>query len=447
LQNWSRFKKVFGLYGALEHLAEAHGFGSFPGPGECWHIGPAQRKSLEPTLERWFGIPIPFSDLGDSVYANLTKQPFDRQPEAELDVLSPAVAGALKMRSVRELACQIGQSKVTAARSQLAQLPAPEKLEWIRSKWKSKLGNIEPNQHPEATTHWSKRVPSAEVEAITLNVEPGIVVPLLLLRPKASPQTRSGVVVAVSEAGKEGFLAVRSGEIEALLKSGIAVCLPDVRGTGETSPTPRRDPDGDDIDGDEIVLSSTDLMLGETLLGRRLKDLRTVLAYLRSRPDLDAQRVGLWGDSIAPVNPDHLVLDEQPNWQVGPQIEHQAEPLGGLLALLGALYEGNIRTIGIRRGLASYLSILEDRFTYVPEDIIVPGILEDGDIADAAAALAPRSLLLDGLVDGRNRAIPEQDLRHQMDPVYKAYQENSDAMSVHTGEGALNMAQWFIRHI
>src|SRR5437867_9556086 len=52
LPAWARYKKVFDLYHAPDHLAEAHGFGPFPGPGECWHIGPAQRRSLYPTLDR-----------------------------------------------------------------------------------------------------------------------------------------------------------------------------------------------------------------------------------------------------------------------------------------------------------------------------------------------------------------------------------------------------------
>ncbi|MGH9326033.1 MAG: acetylxylan esterase, partial [Terriglobia bacterium] len=57
---WTRDEKVWGFYDATDHLAEAHGFGTFPGPGEAWSIGPGQRRALEPILERWFGIPIPW---------------------------------------------------------------------------------------------------------------------------------------------------------------------------------------------------------------------------------------------------------------------------------------------------------------------------------------------------------------------------------------------------
>ena len=44
LPAWTRYHKVWRLYGATNHVAEAHGFGPFPGPGEAWTIGPAQRN-------------------------------------------------------------------------------------------------------------------------------------------------------------------------------------------------------------------------------------------------------------------------------------------------------------------------------------------------------------------------------------------------------------------
>ena len=35
--------------------------------------------------------------------------------------------------------------------------------------------------------------------------------------------------------------------------------------------------------------------LGRSLLGSRLKDLRTVLVYLRHREDIDGSKLALWG--------------------------------------------------------------------------------------------------------------------------------------------------------
>jgi len=58
--------------------------------------------------------------------------------------------------------------------------------------------------------------------------------------------------------------------------------------------------------------------------------------------------------------------------------------------------------------------VLEDRFVYVPGDTIVPGILECGDIGEVIAALAPRPILLQGLVDGRNRRVHGQERVRQI---------------------------------
>src|SRR4029077_8303596 len=104
---------------------------------------------------------------------------------------------------------------------------------------------------------------------------------------------RVPVVVAVSEGGKQRMLEQRESEIETLLKGGVAICLADVRGTGETAPDTRRGPSSA-----EVSLSATELMLGNTLLGARLKDLRTVLAYIEARQDIQSARIAVWGDSF-----------------------------------------------------------------------------------------------------------------------------------------------------
>jgi hypothetical protein len=194
--------------------------------------------------------------------------------------------------------------------------------------------------------------------------------------------------------------------------------------------------------------ANNELMLGETLLGRRLKDLRTVFAYLDSRHDLDSRRIGVWGDSFVPANPAHLLLDELPQWHVGPEIERQAEPLGGLLALLSALYEDRVRAVAVHSGLVSYLSILDNRFAYVPQDIIIPGILEMGDLPDVAAMLAPRPLFLEGLVDGRNRSLPEALLQQQLEPLFAAYKKAGAAPpDLLVKQADESLVQWFLAHL
>ena len=384
LPAWARYRKVFGFYGATENLAEAHGFGPFPGPGECTNIGPAQRRTMYPALERWFGIAPP------------AQEPEDRRPESELAALTPAVASALAMRPVHELAREIGGARLAAGRAALGKLPAAKRREWLQVNWAAKLGDVQPTAGAEAVPMWSREWNGATAEAYALNVEPEIVVPMLLLRP--SGVARTPVVVAVAEGGKERFLAHRGAELQQLLKAGIAVCLVDVRGTGETAPDSRRHPLSAGIS-----LAATESMFGKTLLGARLKDLRTAIAWVRRLGSVDAARIGIWGDSFSPPNPERPLINELLNWQIGPDIHRQAEPLGGLLGLLAGLYEADLRTVAVRGGLTGFASLLEDSFTYLPSDVVVPGVLELGDLDDVSANLGSVRFLAVDAVDARNR--------------------------------------------
>ena len=151
--------------------------------------------------------------------------------------------------------------------------------------------------------------------------------------------------------------------------------------------------------------AETELMLGQTMLGARLRDARTILHYLMSRPDVDPTRVAVWGDSFAETNPEDFAFDQSEMQVPGPFAQHQAEPLGPLVALLTALYEPTVARVAVRGGLASFISVLEDRFCHVPQDVIVPGILEAGDVPDILAALGSRPVPATGFVDGRNRVV------------------------------------------
>jgi hypothetical protein len=188
-------------------------------------------------------------------------------------------------------------------------------------------------------------------------------------------------------------------------------------------------------------------MLGRTLVGLRLFDLRQVLTYLRSRPYLDRTRIGLWGDSFAPPNPAgselKVPLDAEP-------FPHQSEPLGGLLALLGALYEDNVRVVFVHGGLVGYESVLASPFCYLPHDCIVPGALTAGDLCDVAASLAPRPLMLDGLVDGLNRRVSPDRVAEIFEPTRAAYRSLHAQSSLRLEDGASAAdaaAQWLSRRL
>ena len=127
-------------------------------------------------------------------------------------------------------------------------------------------------------------------------------------------------------------------------------------------------------------------MLGNTLVGLRLKDLRSVLRWLRTVPEIDAKRIGVWGDSFAPENGPERRLDVPLG--IGEELP-SAEPLGPLLALLAALFEDDVAAVVARGGLIAFRSTLQSQFVCIPHDVVVPGLLTAGDVSDLAAGLAP----------------------------------------------------------
>jgi hypothetical protein len=398
---WKRYKKVFKLYGERDHLGEVDGFGPFPGPGEVENVGLQHREKLYPILNRWLNIPVPITPYHNP------------RPEADLMCLTPAAAAERRPKTASAIALEIAQTHLAQARASRASLSASDLRRSLRASLREKLGDIDPAPGARARIIWTKRFSALSVDAAALDTAPGISVPLFLIKPQAASTQRLPVVLAFAQGGKEAFLTQRRGEMAALLEKGVAICLVDVRGTGETAPRGAHDMSS-------TSLAATDLMLGATALGQRLKDARTVVRYLMSRDDIDSKQLLLWGDSFAATNPREGLLDQSVGQVPGPQVIHQSDPLGSLLALLTALYEDDVRAVAARGGLASYLSVLEDRFCYVPQDVIVPGILETADIGDIVAAVAPRATLLENLVDGRNRLLTEsesdQQLRHGVGP-------------------------------
>jgi hypothetical protein len=142
-----------------------------------------------------------------------------------------------------------------------------------------------------------------------------------------------------------------------------------------------------------------------------------VIRYLATRDDVDATRLGLWGDSFAPVNPAEFV---DPPLRIN-YPPYNAEPAGAILAILGALFEDNVKAVVARGCLTSYAAIMDAPAFYVPHDAVVPGALEVADIPDLAAALAPLPLRLESFVDGRNRPAGRESLDEALTAVRKAY--------------------------
>ncbi len=426
---WKRYQRIWGdFYGAAEHVGVAHGKGtlkqSAPAASHCTNIGSFHRQMIHPLFERWFGIKATEYSAPRSV--------------KELTCLTEAARLELKPKSLTDLMSALGAERIDKARQRLAGKSPDERRRLLRDDWARLLGPISPAKPPVVKERKTDEQPvaGAKVERVVLEVEPGIVVPILVLVP-IKRIGKAPVVVGLARAGKAGFLKERAAELRTLIAGGAIVVLPDLRAIGETRVGTSRGRDGSDTG-----LSTQVHLFGETLLGQRLRDLRAVLAWLRSRDDVDGQRLALWGDSFTPTNgPDtnFKLPHGVGGWPKGP------EPLGGLLALLGGLFEDDVRAVHIAGSLVGYHGILTHFAVLVGHDDVVPGALTAGDLCDLAGGLAPRPLHLEAMVDHLNRPVAVGDVKKIYEPTVRSYSATPGALSF--ADRRSSAATWLLQRL
>jgi hypothetical protein len=115
--------------------------------------------------------------------------------------------------------------------------------------------------------------------------------------------------------------------------------------------------------------------------------------------------------------------------------------MGATAALLLALYEPDVRAVLARGGLIGFASLLDGPAAHVVLDAVVPGAVDGGDLAAVAAALAPRPLRLEAVVDGRNRLAAQERLERDLGTLREAYRMTPDALLLSPGESA-DIVDW-----
>jgi cephalosporin-C deacetylase-like acetyl esterase len=429
---WKRYQQVWGqFYNAADKIGFAHGYGTLreqaSQASHCTNIGRVHRRMIHPLFERWFGIQVAESD----------EYSHPRKPE-ELVCLTEKARGELRPKSLTEVMSAIGLERIDAARRRLAGKADAERRQLLRDDWSRLLGPVTPVAPPviKRTSLDDQPVAGAKVERLVLEAEPGIWVPVVVLSP-VKATGRALAVVGVAQAGKAGFVQQRGPELLTLVQHGAIVVLPDLRGTGESRTGSSRG-----RDSGATNLSVHVQLFGETLLGQRLRDLRSVLVYLRERRDVDPQRIALWGDSFAPPNPadtDFQIPHGVDGW---PQ---ESEPLGGLLALLGALFEDEIRAVYVAGGLNEYHAVLTHFAVLIPHDGSVPGALTAGDLCDLAGSLTPKPVCLEALVDHLNRTVSAAEMLRAYAPAVQAYAATPQALSLE--ETRSSSAVWLLEQL
>jgi dienelactone hydrolase len=396
---WKRYERIFAWYDAGDRLGFTHGYGllreSADKASHCGNIGRPHRERMHHHLSQWWGITVD------------EEAKFVRHSAAELACLEPDESPT----PVFQLAAGLARERTTDFANRIADRDRGRHLlaAWNRAFEHDSSTTLRAIVESSSTDKES--LPHCEVQRVRLRGESGPL-PVLLLLPK--DQERKSVVLVLCQSGKAEYMQKRSAMIAQLLEHA-AVCIVDLRGTGETSP-------GNDRGRRSATtsLAASELMLGRTMLGERLHDARTVLHYLRTGREFD--RIALLGDSLSDANGNDAHLErplevEQP---------HLAEPLGPTLALLLGLYEEKPLVIAVRGGLVSYASLLESPFLHVPFDAIVPGAATAGDLPLAAEVVqSMHRVRISGAVDGRNRPVDFERLQREYGAA--AHRDSADA--------------------
>jgi cephalosporin-C deacetylase-like acetyl esterase len=231
------------------------------------------------------------------------------------------------------------------------------------------------------------------IEKLLLETEPGIEVPTRVIHRRGLQGRVRTVVYLRDRAGESD----PPGLFAALAERGSVVAVADVRGFGEAwAPRDVHEQEADYFhprDAMDADFAYAAFILSRPLLGMRVGDALGVVRYLRTRPDVDPKRVAMVGRGWA-----------------------------GVTALFAASLDAEISATAVEAVPASYGALAKAELYEQPAYILLPGVLQDFDLTDVFAALAPRPLLVLNPQDPLTRKMVEQESFAAFEPVRTAYE-------------------------
>ncbi len=109
-------------------------------------------------------------------------------------------------------------------------------------------------------------------------------------------------------------------------------------------------------------------MLSKPVLGMRVIDVLCVLGYVRSRPDVNSNRIALWGKGQ-----------------------------GGVWVLYAGLLDAGVARLIVENTPISYLGMATDMAYSWNQTLLLPNVLRHHDLPEVTAALFDRHLQRVGL--------------------------------------------------
>ena len=217
-------------------------------------------------------------------------------------------------------------------------------------------------------------LPKVYREKIEIETEPDLWIPFYLFIPKGGKHPRPLILVFHGHsAGKIETAGIVSSyqkkNARTLAEAGFVTAAPDLRGFGELGWTGDwNDPMGHQYGRSVHIQDVIDnLRMGRTTLGSFIYDARKILDYLSTRPEVDAERIGVAGISM-----------------------------GGDVAIWFAIFDPRVKAIAASSAsLLGYPPRSVDYGEYHPCIHTIPRILEFFRLRDIPLLVAPRPFLLD----------------------------------------------------
>jgi len=214
---------------------------------------------------------------------------------------------------------------------------------------------------------------------------------------------------------------------EALSRKGRLVAVADVRGFGETrSPSNLPDPRVDYFnprDGTDADFTYAAFFLGRPLLGMRVWDALQVAEYLRSRPEVDSNRILLVGRGWA-----------------------------GTAALFCSALDSRISGTAAEQVPISYAEIARSELYAQPVSLMLPGVLQDFDLGDVFGVISPRPLLVLNPTDALTRKMAPDQAGQALEYVRHVYQARKapSALEVRVhpmeADALKTLQEWILAH-
>jgi dienelactone hydrolase len=352
---WTTFREVKNLYGLLGHAERVDIFES----NEPHGFTKVRREACMRWMRRWL------LEKDDAP----TETDFSVAADKDVQCTDTGqVLTAFHGRSVFDLNAE----KERALEKSRAERCERQSVEALRNTIRQRLALPE-RQSILVSNHQLIERDGYTIDTWTLATEPGVVVCDRVFRPQPAGTDRPMVVYVAADPK----LGAPGGEIEKRVRTAEHVAMIDPRGMGETTPTGPKRPDNSSQDDKAAFLA---LLLNRPLLSQRVYDLLQSLRGLES--------------SQGPQRGFHLIAD-------GP---------AALVALHVAALDDRIKSVELTHGLISWSAVATTPLSRGQLSSVVPGVLEDYDLPDLAAALAPRPLTIRAPLDPAGKPVSQATL-------------------------------------